>query len=213
MQALLVIDAQNEFSGKGQRPVPNHADAIKVIKKRVDEARQEGRPIAWVRHYNRPDESPAFIPNTWGAEFSLGFGPEPSRSDSEAEFQKDVYGAFTGSNVGKWLKARGVDEVLLVGFYTHGCLSTTAREAIMLRLGVSIDLNGTGACDLKHELLGSLSATEVRRSALLQLASMGANVIGDQTAGCSDLTLLRPKWPYQNVPTGYCKGIRDRELG
>jgi nicotinamidase-related amidase len=180
MQALMIIDAQNEFSARGQRPVPNHADAIKVIKKRLDEARQEGRPIAWVRHHNRPDESPAFIPNTWGAEFSPGFGPDPSRADSEAEFQKDVYGAFTGSNVGEWLKAHGVDEVFLVGFYTHGCLSTTAREAIMLRLGVSIDLNGTGACDLTHELLGKLPANEVRRSALLQLASMGANVIGDQ---------------------------------
>jgi nicotinamidase-related amidase len=179
MQALMVIDAQNEFSARGQRPVPNHADAIKVIKKRVDEARQEGRPIAWVRHHNRPDESQAFVPGTWGAEFSPGFGPDPSRADSEAEFQKDVYGAFTGSSVGEWLRARDVDEVLLVGFYTHGCVSTTAREAIMLRLGVSIDLNATGACDLIHELLGKMPANEVRRSALLQLASMGANVIGD----------------------------------
>ena len=180
MQALMIIDAQNEFSADGQRPVPNHADAIKIIKQRVNEARRKGRPIAWVRHYNRPDESSAFIPNTWGAEFSPGFGPDPSRADSEAEFQKDVYGAFTGSNVGQWLKARDVDEVLFVGFYTHGCLSTTAREAIMLRLGVSIDMNGTGACDLMHEFLGNLPADEVRRSALLQLANMGANIVAGE---------------------------------
>jgi nicotinamidase-related amidase len=191
MQALMIIDGQNEFSATGQRPVPNHAEAIKVIKERVSDARREGRPIAWVRHHNRPDESAAFIPGTWGAEFSPGLGPDLSRGDNEAEFQKDVYGAFAGTNVGAWLKTHNVDEVLLVGFYTHGCLSTTAREAIMLRLGVSIDLNGTGACDLMHELLGKLPANEVRRSALLQLANMDASIIGSK-----ELTTDRgPKLP------------------
>jgi len=66
------------------------------------------------------------------------------------------------------------NEILITGFYTHGCVSTTAREAIMADLIVCIDPNGTDACDMEHELLGKLTADEVRRSALLQLDNMGA---------------------------------------
>ena len=175
MQALIVIDAQNEFSAQGKRPVPNYSDAIEVISKRVEQARIENRPIAWVRHHNKPTESPAFIPGTWGAEFYTGCGPKPGR-DIEVEFQKDVYGAFTGTNIGAWLKTIGADEVLLVGFYTHACLSTTAREAIMRNLVVLVDPNATGSCDMTHEILGKQTADEVRRSTLLHLTKMGAQI-------------------------------------
>jgi nicotinamidase-related amidase len=176
MQALIIIDAQNEFSQKGKRPVPNQAEAIEVISHLVEQARNEERPIAWVRHFNKPDESPAFVPGTWGAEFVPGFGPKAG-AENEQEFKKDVYGAFTGTNIGLWLQENGVDEVLIAGFYTHGCVSTTSREAIMAGFTVYIDPAGTGACDIEHEILGSITADEVRRSALLQLANMGAVII------------------------------------
>lgn len=176
MQALIVIDVQNEFSKDGKRPVPAHLATIGVISRRVSDARAEGRPIAWVRHFNKPDESPAFVPNTWGAEYVPGFGPKPD-ADIEVEFQKDVYGAFTGTDIGEWLKHLGVNEVLITGFYTHGCVSTTSREAIMAGLNVIIDAKATATCDLQNEILGHQPADEVRRSALLQLANMGAVII------------------------------------
>jgi nicotinamidase-related amidase len=175
MQVLIVIDAQNEFSQNGKRPVSNFLSAIEAISKRVKEARSESRPIAWVRHFNQPHESPAFIPNTWGGEFYSGFGPKPGNK-LEKEFQKNVYGAFTGTDIGSWLKTVNGDSVLIAGFYTHGCVSTTSREAIMANLGVSLDPDATGSCDMAHEILGKLTADEVRRSALLQLANMGANI-------------------------------------
>ena len=174
MQALIVIDAQNEFSAEGKRPVPGHAGMLQAILHRVREARTHGHPIAWVRHHNRPDESPAFIPNTWGAEFSPGCGPQPT---AEKEFQKNVYGAFTGTDIGAWLKEQQVTAVLIVGFYTHGCVSTTAREAIMAGLDVTLDVRATGSCEITHPALGTLTATEVRRSALIQLANMGATIL------------------------------------
>lgn len=176
MHALIVIDVQNEFSKHGKRPVPNFSDAVKMIGERIDEARKENFPIAWIRHFNKPNESKAFVPDTWGSEFHSGFGPKPG-SNLEAEFHKDVYGAFAGTDVGNWLKSVQINAVLIVGFYTHACVSTTAREALMMGFEVSIDYNGTGACDMTHELLGSLAADEVRNSALLQLANMGANII------------------------------------
>ena len=133
MQTLIVLDAQNEFSPQGNRPVPNHAQALEAILRRVEDARREDRPIAWVRHHNNPsaiapESRPAFILGTWGAEFSPGLGPLAGRRE-EAEFVKDVFGAFTGTEIGSWLEKQGSDDVLLVGFFAHMCVSTTAREA------------------------------------------------------------------------------------
>jgi nicotinamidase-related amidase len=182
MQTLLVVDAQNEFSAHGLRPVPNHTEALHAIRSRVAAARQEGRPIAWVRHHNRPEESRAFVPESWGAAFSPGLGPLTER-DAEVEFVKDVFGAFTGTAVGSWLEARRSDEVLIVGFFTHMCVSTTAREALMRGLHVAVDPDATGAFPIRHELLGEQSAEDVRRTALLHLSHLGVHILPRETAG------------------------------
>ena len=175
MQVLVVVDAQNEFSAAGVRAVPNHAEALECIRDRVAEARREGRPIAWVRHYNKPDESRAFVPGTWGAELSSGLGPDPDLR-SEKLFEKDVFGAFTGTGLEEWLCKVGASSLLLVGFYAHMCLSTSAREALVRGFDVAVDPDGTGARDLDHELLGHQSADEVRRSALLHLVNLGVTM-------------------------------------
>jgi nicotinamidase-related amidase len=174
-QALIVVDAQNEFSAEGQRPVPNHAAALIAIQQHVDRAREEQRPIAWVRHHNKPDESPAFVPGSWGAEFSPEFGPRVGFG-IETLFEKDVYGAFTYTGLEKWLRANAVHSVLIVGFYAHMCLSTCAREALVRGFAVVVDPNATGARDLENEALGRQTADEVRRTALLQLTNLGATV-------------------------------------
>ena len=175
MQALIIVDAQNEFSAHGQRPVVRFTDIIAVIGQRVEEARRKGYPIVWIQHFNKPGESPAFVPGTWGAELVDGFGPAAG-ADQEVIFQKNVYGAFTGTDIGQWLKDRKIGEVWIAGFYTHGCVSTTSREAIMADLTVYIDPACTGTFDLDHPVLGHQPAAEVKRSALLQLANMGANI-------------------------------------
>lgn len=175
MQALLVVDAQNEFSPGGQRTVPGHALALTAILARVEQARAERRPIAWVRHHNRRHESPAFQPGSWGAEFSPGLGVA-SGHGPEREFVKDVFGAFTGTELADWLVSVGAKEVLVTGFYTHMCVSTTSREALVRDFAVAIDPEATGTRDLHHPLLGTQSADEVKRSALLQLENMGVTI-------------------------------------
>ncbi|MDQ2666508.1 MAG: cysteine hydrolase [Gemmatimonadota bacterium] len=175
MQALIVIDAQNEFSANGLRAVPNHDTALKCIHAHVERARAAGEPVAWLQHFNRPTESAAFVPGSWGAELSPGLSPREGDAN-EMRFTKDVFGAFTGTGLDAWLHERFVTQVLLVGFYTHMCVSTTAREALVRDFAVVIDENATGASALEHDFLGSQSADEVRRSALLQLSNMGATI-------------------------------------
>src|SRR5215472_7026704 len=105
--ALVVVDAQNEFSAGGNRPVPNHSSAMAAIQGQVDRARQERRPIAWVCHYNKPQEASAFTRGTWGAKLSPGLGPQTGFG-VEALFEKEVYGAFTGTTIEEWLRLNRV---------------------------------------------------------------------------------------------------------
>jgi len=176
MQVLLVVDAQNEYSAGGARAVPNHLEVLKVIRYRVAQARHEGRPIAWVRHYNKPNESRAFVPGTWGAEFSDGLGPPDVGHCAEKLFQKDVYGAFTGTGLEEWLRSVGASSLVIVGFSAHMCLSTSAREALVRGFDVFVDPDATGARNLDDQMLGHQNADEVRRSALLHLVNMGVKV-------------------------------------
>ncbi len=175
MKALIAVDVQNEFSAAGQRPVPNQSQVLERIAELVQQFRDAKLPIAWIQHYNRPDESPAFVPGTWGAELSPGMGPEFGYGP-EVLFSKDVFGAFSGTELEGWLQQVGATELLIVGFYSHMCVSTTSREALMRGFEVEVEYEATGAADIRHPMLGTQSADEVRRSALLQLSHMGAKI-------------------------------------
>src|SRR5580692_4514155 len=164
MQALVVVDVQNEFSATGLRPVPNHADALEHIHFRIQQARQLRQPIAWIIHYNKPTESRAFVPGTWGAQPSPGLGPQPGFGP-EKRFEKAVYGAFTGTGLEEWLRSVGAQSVLLVGFYTHMCLSTSAREALVRGFDVAVDPDATAARDRGDRLVAERRADEVHRTA------------------------------------------------
>jgi nicotinamidase-related amidase len=175
MQALIVLNPQNEFSPEGIRPVANHAEVIAHIAQRVEEFRLARRPIAWIKHYNKPREPQAFTPKSWGAEFTTGFGP--CDDGPEKMFTKDLDGAFTFTGLQEWLLALGIEEVLIVGFTTHRCVSSTAREAVVRGFTVYIDPFATGSRPIEHETLGLLSAEEVHRSALIHLSDMGVRIV------------------------------------
>lgn len=96
---------------------------------------------------------------------------------SEALFEKTVYGAFSGTDLEQWLRSQRVQTVLVVGFYTHGCLSTSCREAIDRGFEVLVDAEATGAREIDHLVLGRQSADEVRRAALLHLIGLGARLV------------------------------------
>jgi nicotinamidase-related amidase len=189
VQALLVVDVQNEFSAGGQRPVPSHIPALAAIAGHVAHARREKRPIAWVQHHNRPHESRAFVPGSWGAELSLGFGPETGYGP-ERLFRKDVYGAFTNTGLEEWLREVGAEKLLIVGFYAHMCLATSVREALIRGFDVAVDPAATGARALEHPALGAQTADEVRDAALLHVVHMGATVTGRSDVDAAHLAAV-----------------------
>jgi nicotinamidase-related amidase len=170
MEALVVIDVQNEFSPEGAMAVAGHAAALGEIAGRVAAARGAGLPVAWILH-NNPPESNRFRPGSWGAELSPGFEP----TEGEPVFIKTVFGALTGTELGSWLEQGGADAIELVGFLTHMCVSTTAREGLMRELAVAIDARATGTRAIESSV-GSFAAELMHKSALAQLETMGVTI-------------------------------------
>jgi nicotinamidase-related amidase len=170
MEALIVIDAQNDFSPAGAMAVEGHPAALEEIAGLVAGARAAGRPIAWIVHSNGPDAA-RFRPGSWGAELSPGLEP----AAGEPVFVKTVFGALTGTELGSWLEQKDASAIELVGFLTHMCVSTTAREALMRGLAVAIDAKATGTRAINSSV-GSFTADVIHRSALAQLETMGVEI-------------------------------------
>jgi nicotinamidase-related amidase len=170
MEALVVIDVQNEFSPEGALAVEGHAAALEEIAARVAGARETGQPVAWILH-NGPVNGERFRPGSWGAELSPGLEPAPD----EPVFVKTVFGALTGTELGSWLDEKGASAIELVGFLTHMCVSTTAREALMRGLAVAIDAKATGTRAIESSV-GSFTADVIHRSSLAQLETMGVAI-------------------------------------
>jgi nicotinamidase-related amidase len=74
MEALVVIDAQNEFSPEGALAVDGHAAALEEVAARVASARKARRPDAGILHSGAADAQ-RFRPGSWGAELSPGLEP------------------------------------------------------------------------------------------------------------------------------------------
>ncbi len=170
MEALVVVDTQNEFSPEGAMAVEGHAAALEEIAGRVAAAREAGQPIAWIVHNNGADAERVRL-GSWGAELSPGLEPAPG----EPVFVKTVFGALTGTELGSWLDEKDASAIELVGFLTHMCVSTTAREALMRGLAVTIDAKATGSRAIDSSV-GSFPAELMHRSALAQLETMGVAI-------------------------------------
>jgi nicotinamidase-related amidase len=91
------------------------------------------------------------------------------------------------------LHSVGANSVLIVGFYTHMCLSTSSREALVRGFDVAVDPDATGARDLQDDILGHLSADEVRRSSLLHLKNMGVTMVQSNLVKEAEQSLPAPR--------------------
>jgi ureidoacrylate peracid hydrolase len=145
---LLVIDVQNDFCAEGGW-FDEYANDLTLIHEAVDRivafidfARRAGVPPIFVRAiYDRIYLSPPMLQRhartglgvdhcqegTWGAEF---FRVEPA--EGELVFTKHRYSAFMDTELNAYLRAQGVQNLILSGITSNVCVESTARDAYMM---------------------------------------------------------------------------------
>jgi nicotinamidase-related amidase len=152
-QALLVIDVQNEYV-TGALPIvhPPVDDALGRIAEVMDAAAAAGLPIVLVRHTEPDPSGGIFVSGTpmWQLHETVASRPHHVVVD------KQLPGSFTGTPLEEWLRARGVDTIVVTGWMTHMCVDTTTREAMHRGFDVTVLSDATGTIDVSDDLPAAL---------------------------------------------------------
>lgn len=167
--ALLVIDMQNAFVAPGAPvEVPMARKIVPAINRLAGELRKLRVPVIWVFHQNDPDGKDwerfygSFVApqDRKRAAHALSAGDPLQRiygelivAPGDLATTKNRYSALIGgsSDLGRTLKQRGIDTLLIAGTKTNVCCECTARDAMMLDYKVVMLSDCTAALsDAEH---------------------------------------------------------------
>lgn len=170
--SLLLVDFQNEYRN-GPIAVQGVDAAIAAAARLLDAARRLGTPVFHVAHKGRPG-------GLFDREAERGqVVAELEPLADEAVVEKALPNAFAGTNLQALLDAAGRRDVILAGFMTHMCVSSTARAALDFGYRVTVDASSCGTRDLPDGRGGALPAATVHKVALVELSDRFAIIAHD----------------------------------
>jgi nicotinamidase-related amidase len=174
--ALVLIDHQREYLPDGGLPLAGIEAAITEIGRLLELARGHGMPVFHVVHHARPG-APLFDP--CGATARIIAGLEPNAD--EDVIAKSLPNAFAGTDLHDRVQATGRRELIVVGFATHMCVSSTVRAALDLGYRTTVVASATATRDLPSPLgsVGIVPAEVVQQGTLAALADRFAIVVSD----------------------------------
>jgi nicotinamidase-related amidase len=160
---LVLIDYQNEYVA-GPLGLPGAAPAVQRAAALLGLARDAGSPVVHVAHKGRPGG--LFDRGAERGQIIAGLAPR----DGEAVIEKALPNAFAGTDLHAVLGKAARKDIVIVGFMTHMCVSSTARAALDLGYRVTIDANACATRDLPDGVGGSVDAGVVHKVALVELS-------------------------------------------
>lgn len=171
---LLLIDIQNEYS-EGPLAVPGFDAAAQRAAGLLERARALGTPVIHVRHMGRPGG--AFDPEAARGRIHAAVTP----AEGETVVEKTLPNAFAKTTLDEILAALGARPLVVAGFMTHMCVSSTVRAALDRAIPATVAADATGTRALPDPLAaehgGELPAEAVHRAALAALADRFAAVV------------------------------------
>jgi len=174
--ALVLIDCQREYVD-GKLPLPGVGAALEEAGCMLALARRTGTPVIHVAHHGAT-RGGAFDPAGPGAEIVDPVRPE----GREITVIKGKPNAFCGTDLDRHLKALGKKELIVVGFMTHMCVSSTVRAALDLGYRTTVVANAVATRDLPDGHGGVVDAATLHRIELAGLADRFATVVDDASA-------------------------------
>lgn len=167
--ALIVIDAQEEYRD-GKLKLSGLSEALANIQEILAHWRAKGGTVIHVQHH----ATGLFDPSGPFAAIM----PEVAPEQGEAVLTKSVPSAFGGTRLDELLVEGGFKQVVLTGFMTHVCISTTARVADEKGYGVNVVSDATTTRDLPDALSGqTVLAADLHQHELTMLADTFAKIV------------------------------------
>ncbi|MFC1563561.1 cysteine hydrolase family protein [candidate division KSB1 bacterium] len=169
--ALILIDVQQGFDDPvwGSR---NNPGAEKNIAKLLELWRNEKRPVLHVQHCSLEPDSP-LRPDSPGCQFKHEAVP----LEGEPVFQKTVNSAFIGTGLESYLRNNSINNLVIAGFTTDQCVSTSVRMAENLGFSVMLPEDATATFDRTGPDNKYYSAQEIHSINLVSLNDEFCEVI------------------------------------
>jgi len=172
--ALLLIDCQKAWDDPywGQR---NNPEVEGQIARLLATFRNTGRPVLHVKHNSKDPNSPLHPEEPGNA-----FKPEAAPLPGEPLFEKSVHTAFFGTNLEAYLREHEIDRLVIAGFITNWCVSSTARTANNLGFKVVVVHDACATFGFEDPFGAMVSAEEMHRVGLTELHGAFAMVLGTE---------------------------------
>ncbi|HEX2228575.1 MAG TPA: bifunctional nicotinamidase/pyrazinamidase [Candidatus Binatia bacterium] len=166
VDALIIVDVQNDFCPGGALGVADGDRVIFPINRLSAEFERAGLPIIVTRdwhperttHFNTQGGPwpPHCVQGTWGAEFhpDLAFRRNAVIVSKGVEADSDSYSAFdavdaNGTPLARLLRNRGVNRLLIGGLATDYCVKQTALDALRHGFEVMVLEDAVRGVDLR----------------------------------------------------------------
>ncbi len=166
---LVIIDAQREYVD-GALPLVGVDAAVADIARLLARAHKSGMPVVHVMHRGGRG---LFDPE--GRFF--GIVPLLQPQANEAVIEKMRVGAFADTGLEEAIRRTGRKQLIVVGFMTHNCVSSTARAARDLGYEVAVVAAATATRDVPDGKGGVLPAAELQAVSLAALADRNARLV------------------------------------
>ena len=152
--ALIVVDVVKGFTDP---TCPLGAEAGEVVTANValmDAFHKADLPVVLTTVIYRSDDEatvfrarvPALNLLTPDSEW-VQFDPRLPIQDTDLQLEKRHASSFHGTNLDEWLKARGVDSVVVTGLTTSGCVRATAVDGLQNNYKVLVPREACGDRD------------------------------------------------------------------
>ena len=168
--ALVLIDCQNTYR-EGTMQLVGVEAALVEAQRLLARARNTGVPIFHVRH-DAGAGSPYDLTTRIGQ-----ISDEVAPRDGEPVITKAYPNSFVQTDLEQRLRAAGVTNVILAGFMTHMCISSTARGAFNLGFQPTVVAAATATRDLPGEDGGIVTAAALQSASLAGLRDLFAVVV------------------------------------
>jgi len=168
--ALVMIDCQNTYR-EGIMQLAGVEAALIEAQRMLQRARAAGIPVFHVRH-DAGAGSPYDLTQRIGQ-----ISDEVAPREGEAVITKRFPNSFVQTGLEQQLHAAGVTDVILAGFMTHMCVSSTARGAFNLGFRPTVVAGATATRDLPGPDGAVVPAAAMQAASLAGLRDLFAVVV------------------------------------
>lgn len=172
MQALLLIDIQNDYFPGARYSLERIDEASRKSASLLDHFRTKGQPLVHIRHEFAGPDAPFFQPGSPGSQIHASVAPQ----SNEIVVTKNFVNSFAQTDLKSILDKLAVDSLVICGAMSHMCVEGTTRAAADLGYQCQVIHD---ACATRDQQFGErlIRAADVHGTAMATLGFAFAEVL------------------------------------